>query len=80
MPSFTVKNIPDDLYRLIKTAAEEHRRSVNSEIIVCLERALGADRIDPHGTAEAARRLRESMSGPPLSLAEIQEAKEVGRQ
>ncbi len=41
MPSFTLKNIPDDLYALLRQSAAAHRRSINKEALVCLERALG---------------------------------------
>ena len=40
MPTLTVKNIPDDLYAHLREAASLNHRSLNSEIIVCLERAL----------------------------------------
>ena len=41
MATITVKNIPDDLYERLKQAARAHRRSINSEVIVCIERAVG---------------------------------------
>ncbi len=47
MTTFTVKGIPDDLYQRLKERAAAHRRSINSELIVCLEQALLGDRIDP---------------------------------
>lgn len=46
MPTIiTLKNIPDDLYRRLKETADAHHRSVNSEVIVCLERVLLPTRI-----------------------------------
>ena len=36
----TLKNIPDEVYERLKTAAQAHRRSLNSEAIVCLETVL----------------------------------------
>ena len=33
MPSITVKNIPEKTYSILKKLAEEHHRSINSEII-----------------------------------------------
>lgn len=36
----TLKNIPDAVYERLKASAEAHRRSLNSEAIVCLEAAL----------------------------------------
>ena len=40
MPSITVKSIPDELYERIKQSAAEHRRSINKEVIICLERHI----------------------------------------
>ena len=41
MPTtLTLKNIPDEVYDRLKAAAGAHRRSLNSEAIVCLEAAL----------------------------------------
>lgn len=40
MPSLTIKNIPTDLYQQLKARAGQNRRSMNNEVIVCLERAL----------------------------------------
>ena len=38
--TLTLKNIPDDVYTRLKLSAELHRRSLNSEAIVCLEAVL----------------------------------------
>ena len=38
--TLTLKNIPDELYERLKSAAELNRRSLNSEAIVCLESGL----------------------------------------
>jgi len=40
MPALTVKNIPDDLYTHLKESARVHQRSMNSEILYCVERTL----------------------------------------
>ena len=41
MPTtLTLKNIPDALYGRLKETADAHRRSLNSEVIVCLESIL----------------------------------------
>lgn len=42
MPTtLTLKNIPDDVYQRLKRSASEHRRSLNSEAIVCRYEARG---------------------------------------
>jgi plasmid stability protein len=41
MPTtLTLKNIPDEVYERLKSSAAIHRRSLNSEAIVCLESVL----------------------------------------
>ena len=79
MPALTIKNIPDELYRTLKESAKAHHRSMNGEVIACLERTLGTGRIDPEtflarvgGQQEQGRirRLTDRLLG---------EAKERGR-
>ena len=67
MATLTVKNIPDELYERIKQSAAEHRRSINSEIIVCLERALASRRMDPDALLARADALRERAALSPLT-------------
>lgn len=40
MTSLTLKNLPNDLYQQLKASASLHRRSMNAEAILCLERSL----------------------------------------
>ena len=47
MPALTIKNIPEDLYNELKLVAEQHHRSINSEVIVCLKRTLLPKKISP---------------------------------
>ncbi len=48
MPTtLTLKNIPDEIYARLKTAAALHRRSLNSEAILCLETVLAPGSITP---------------------------------
>ena len=39
--SITLKNLPDALHARLAAAARRHRRSLNNEAIVCLEKGLG---------------------------------------
>lgn len=41
MASLTLKNLPDDLLRALRKAADKDRRSVTQQIIHLLETALG---------------------------------------
>ena len=60
LATFTVKNIPDELYARLKSVAEINRRSINSEIIMCIEHAVVSRQIDPETILENARQLRLS--------------------
>jgi len=79
MPTITVKNIPEQLYERLKQAAEANRRSINSEVIVCIERAVGSHRIDPDEMIAEARVLREKTAAYLITDEELAEAKTVGR-
>jgi plasmid stability protein len=79
MPTITVKNIPDDLYASLKRSARANRRSLNSEIIVCIERALRARRIEPEAVLGRARSLREKTVGYVIGDEEFTAAKMAGR-
>jgi plasmid stability protein len=79
MPTITVKNIPPDLYTWLKESAAANRRSINSEIIVCIERAVGADRVDPEELLARARVLREKTADYPTLDDEFTRDKSVGR-
>lgn len=79
MPSLTIKSMPDPLYRRLKKRAAEHRRSLNSEILVCLERAVAAEAVDPRTVLERADALRQRLHVPPLTDARLRAAKSAGR-
>jgi len=79
MATITVKNIPDELYERLKSVAEINRRSLNSEIIVCIENAVASRRIDVDMTLENARRIRQLTAGYPISNEEFTRAKAEGR-
>ncbi len=79
MPNITVKNIPDALYERLKASAETNRRSVNSEIIVCIERAVVCRRIDPDAFLSSAQRLRQLTAKHPVTDEAFNRAKTAGR-
>lgn len=63
MPTtLTLKNIPDEVYERLKMAAEMHRRSLNSEAIVCLETVLAPSRMAPDERLARARHLRAGLT------------------
>ena len=79
MPAITVKNIPDDVYKRLKLLAKANRRSINSEIIICLERQLRSRAIDPEHALSRARFLREKTAGYLISDREFNHLKTKGR-
>ena len=79
MPSITVKNIPPDIYTLLKQSAEANRRSINSEVIACIERAVSSQPINPDQLLVHARALREKTGAYITSEEDITQAKNAGR-
>lgn len=78
--SITLKNIPDPIYQRIKLAAKRHHRSMNNEIIACLEQVLAPQPVDIEARLEQARRLRDRYAGPALELQDISSAIERDRE
>ncbi len=78
MPTFTLKNIPEPLLERLRVAAELHHRSINGEILACLERSLGTP-MQPAEAIERARELRGAFKGRPVTLRELKTAREAGR-
>lgn len=79
MPTLTIKNIPPDLYKRLRARAASHRRSLNAEVIVCLEQILRSSRIDPDTFLAKARELRRYTKDYWLTDKELDEAKNEGR-
>jgi plasmid stability protein len=79
MATITVKNIPAELYERLKAAAQADRRSVNSEIIICIEQAVAAHPVEPEAMLARARRLRQLTAGAPITDADFNQAKAAGR-
>ena len=79
MATVTVKNIPDVLYDRLKSVAETNRRSINSEIIICIENTVLSRRINLGEAVENARQLRQLTAGHPINDEEFNKAKIEGR-
>lgn len=79
MVSFTIKGIPDDLYTLLKGRAEGNKRSINSELLVCIEQSVRGRRVDPRSMMARADAVRERLSTPPYTQATLNAAKSRGR-
>jgi len=79
MPTITLKNIPEELYERLKESAADHRRSLNSEIIVRLEHALLSARIDPDAFLAGADARRKRLALPSLTERHLKAIKNAGR-
>lgn len=79
MPALTIKNIPDTLYEQLKYAADLHRRSINSEVLFCLERALVASKPNPADRLKRIEQLRSSIKPNNISLDDVDNAIDSGR-
>ena len=80
MPTtLTLKNIPDVVYERLKSAAEMHRRSLNSEAIVCLEAVLLPTKLAPSERLARARELRAALPRQRFLTEDIDAVKREGR-
>lgn len=80
MPAtLTLKNIPDAVYEQLKRSAEAHRRSMNSEAIVCLETVLMREKISAAERLKRVRALRDSLPRGVFSANDIDAMKREGR-
>ncbi len=79
MPTLTLKGLPDALYERLKTQAVANRRSLNREVLVCLEQAVNAAPIDVNATLARLDGLRKRTIAPPLTDSFLREAKDSGR-
>ena len=66
MPALTIKNISEDLYNELKLVAEQHHRSINSEVIICLKRTLLPKKISPEERLNNIQTLRSQI--PPSNI------------
>lgn len=80
MPTtLTLKNIPDQLYESLKISARTHRRSLNSEALVCLEAVLLPSQKPAAERLGRARELRAALGPGRFRLTDIEAFKGEGR-
>ena len=60
MATLTIKSVPDMLVRRLKRRAATHRRSLNHEVIACLESVTQATTLDPETLLARARAVRRT--------------------
>ena len=80
MPTnITLKGIPDDVYQRLKQSAEANHRSVNSEVIVCLESQLLSKRAPASEHLAAIRAIRSRLPKLGFKHEDIDRFKREGR-
>ena len=79
MPNLNIKNVPKELYARIKKRATEHRRSLNSEVLVTLETALNSRRVDSRRFLTQLDKLHAGIKHPPLTDTLLKTARRKGR-
>lgn len=77
MASITIKDVPKALRERLKQAAVRNCRSLDSEIIVCLERTLEQPAPSKAELMEAAAALRKKL--PWVDHHQVEEHKRLGR-
>ncbi|MDD3927393.1 MAG: Arc family DNA-binding protein [bacterium] len=58
MPTLYVRNVPDDIYILLREAARKDHRSLNAEVIYLLECALSENTV-PVNQSDILKRIQE---------------------
>ena len=76
--TLTLKNIPDEVYERLRVSAAMHRRSLNSEAIVCLETVLTPTKVTPSEQLARARQLRAGR-GTTIRARDLDTLKKQGR-
>ena len=79
MATLTIKNVPDKLVRRLKAQAALHRRSLNLEVITCLEGASQPTPVDPDAILATARAIRINPVGLRLTDRVVEELINHGR-
>lgn len=79
MPNITLKNIPDKLYDRLKESAKVNHRSLNSEILHCLEKTLHTQTANLTEQLAIAQALRQKTAHATVSQQEWNDAIVEGR-
>jgi len=59
MPTITVKDIPDALHAALKSRAKTHGRSLNKEILRCLDASISAPVVEIESILASVDRVRD---------------------
>jgi len=78
MNNLTVRNIPDKIHKRLKERTKHTHRSINSEIISCLEEVLLNNKKEVEEILTRSEEIRSKLNFE-ISLADLEEAKKTGR-
>jgi len=78
MNNITVKNIPDKIHKRLKERSKHTHRSINSEIIACLEEVLLDNKKEVEEILTRSEEIRSRLNFE-ISLTDLEEAKNSGR-
>lgn len=79
IPALTIKGLPEPIYRRLKAQAESNHRSLNGEIIACLERAVGAGPFDPAAWLADVAAFQQRSGSLAMTDEELRAARRMGR-
>ena len=68
MASITIRNLDDDLKKLLRVRAAEHSRSMEEEVRIILRDTVDAGRMAPRGLAKFTRECFAPLGGVELEL------------
>ena len=72
--TMTVENIPEDLYERLQSSAKANHRSLELEVIACLEVALRPVTVSNETHMALAQQMREELAGKKFRVADIEQA------
>jgi len=79
MASLTIKNVPNPVLRRLKARAALHRRSLNLEVIACLESLVQSAPLDVDALLVRVREVRRTPAHSRLTDRVLTRLKAAGR-
>jgi plasmid stability protein len=79
MPSLTIKGVPHELLDRLRQRAEQHRRSLNGEVLHLLEHSVSSTPLPPLARLSRIHRLQQRAPVPPLTDETVQKAIDENR-
>jgi plasmid stability protein len=79
VPNLTIKNVPKPMLRRLKARAILHRRSLNLEVIACLETLVQSAPVDTEALLARVREIRRTPAHTRLTDRTLGRLKAAGR-